>query len=143
MIFVQETQFSLLVGWGESLHWPKICSFPPPGKIHPQQTPPTEAVAIGRVPFLFLASYSLYIQILRILIFIDIQYLQNVVFSFEKGQNSQNHFYAFPPLAEAGGVGGEGIPPPLNAFWKTLEKCHFSKIFSKKHTYGHSVQNRP
>ena len=142
MISVQETQFSLLVGWGESLHWPKICSFHPPGKIHPQQTPPTKSVAIGPVPFSFLASYSLYTQVLRILIFIDIQYLQNVVFSFEKDQNSQNHFYAFPPLAEAGG-GGREFPPPLNAFWKTPKKCHFPKKFPEKHTYAHIVQNRP
>ena len=143
MIFVQETQFSLLVGWGESLHQPKICSFPPPGKIHPQQTPPTEAVAIGRVPFLFLASYSLYIQILRILIFIDIQYLQNVVFSFEKGQNSQNHLYAFPPLAEAGGVGGEGgeNSPSLKCFLENPEKMPFlKKIFQKTHLWPQCLE---
>ena len=57
---------------------------PPPGKIPSQYIPLTEAVVFGPVPFLFLTSYSLYTQVLRILIFIDIQYLQNVVFSFEK-----------------------------------------------------------
>ena len=36
-----------------------------------------------------LTSYSLYTQIIFILI--DIQYLQKVVFSFEKGSNGQNH----------------------------------------------------
>ena len=43
-----------------------------------------------------LTSYSLYTQVLRhivlctlILILIDVQYLQNVVFSFEKGLNGQ------------------------------------------------------
>ena len=35
--------------------------------------------------------YSLYIQIMLILILIDVQYLQNLVFSFENGSNVQNH----------------------------------------------------
>ena len=30
-------------------------------------------------------------QVMLILILIDVQYLQNIVFSFEKGSNSQNH----------------------------------------------------
>ena len=63
-----------------------------------------------------------------ILILIDIQYLQNVVLSFEKGLNGQNHSSSgshhhinlipqtkllIPPL-------GEKFPPPINAIWKTL-----------------------
>ena len=32
-------------------------------------------------------------QVMLILILIDVQYLQNVVFSFEKGSNSQNHSF--------------------------------------------------
>ena len=33
----------------------------------------------------------LYKQVMLIWILIDIQYLENVVFSFEKGSNGQNH----------------------------------------------------
>ena len=35
--------------------------------------------------------FSLYIQVMLILILIDVQYLQNLVCSFEKGSNVQNH----------------------------------------------------
>ena len=38
-----------------------------------------------------LTSYSLYTQVIPILISIDVQYLQNVVFGFEKGSKGQNH----------------------------------------------------
>ena len=37
-----------------------------------------------------LTSYSLYTQVMLIIILIDVQFLQNVVFSFEKGANGQN-----------------------------------------------------
>ena len=55
-----------------------------------------------------------------ILILIDVQYLQKVVFSFEKDLNDQNHSSSgsrhpikIPPVG--------GFPPPtLNAIWKTL-----------------------
>ena len=62
------------------------------------------------------------------LVLIDVQYLQNVVFSFEKDSNGQNHYlpdshysikklpqqnFIFLPLAEI-------FPIPLNAIWKTL-----------------------
>ena len=33
----------------------------------------------------------MYTQVMLILILIDVQYLQNIVFSFEKGSNSQNY----------------------------------------------------
>ena len=39
-------------------------------------------------------SYSLYTQVMLILILIDVQYSQNVVFSFEKGSNGQIHFFS-------------------------------------------------
>ena len=42
------------------------------------------------VPFLF-QSYSLYTQVMLILILIDVQYSQKAVFRFEKGSISQNH----------------------------------------------------
>ena len=38
-----------------------------------------------------LTSYSLYTQIMLILILINVKYLQNVVFGFENGLNGQNH----------------------------------------------------
>ena len=37
------------------------------------------------------SSYSLHTQVMVILILINVQYLQNVVFSFEKGLSGQNH----------------------------------------------------
>ena len=39
-----------------------------------------------------LTSYSLFTQVITVLILIDVQYLQNVGFSFEKGSKGQNHF---------------------------------------------------
>ena len=38
-----------------------------------------------------LILYSLYTQVITILILIGVRYLQNVVFSFEKGSKGQNH----------------------------------------------------
>ena len=61
-----------------------------------------------------------------ILILIDAHYLQNVVFSFEKGSNGQNHFFSdshklikiFPqtkfPIPPTGG----NAPYPLRLFGK-------------------------
>ena len=40
-----------------------------------------------------LTLYSLYTQVMLILILINVQYLQNAVFSFEKGLNDQNHSF--------------------------------------------------
>ena len=42
-------------------------------------------------PVQFLTSYALNTQVMLILILIDVQYLHNVIFSFEKGLNGQNH----------------------------------------------------
>ena len=72
-----------------------------------------------------------------IVILVDAQYLQNVVFSFEKGLNGQNHFSSgfhqpikksphricdscFPPL--------KGNSQTLNAIWKSL--CSVSKEYN-------------
>ena len=69
------------------------------------------AVVIASVLFLFFIL--LYTQFMLTLILIDVQYLQNVVFSFEKSLNDQNHLssdsyhsikkspqqkFSFPPL---------------------------------------------
>ena len=126
MAFVQKAQFFLLGGWGESPNWPKICSFPPPGKIRLSRFPLPKLQFLVLYHFFFLTSYSLFTQVLRILIFIDIQYLKNVVFSFEKSQNRQNHFSDSQHWV--------GIPPPFNAIWKTQTKCHFFKRFAPKNT---------
>ena len=48
------------------------------------------------VLFLILASYSLYTHVMLILILIDAQYLQKVVFIFEKGSNGQNYYSLIP-----------------------------------------------
>ena len=85
-----------------------------------------------------LTSYSLYTQVMLILILIDAQYLQNVAFSFEKGANGQSHSSSdsdyqikkFPPTPAKflppspptpfPHWGGEISLLPLNAIWKTL-----------------------
>ena len=72
-----------------------------------------------------------------ILILIDVQYLQNVNFSFEKGLNGQNSLllevpptdkkfpqqnFSFPPTV------GRDFPSPLNAFWKILCKLYLDRF---------------
>ena len=42
----------------------------------------TSFLTIAPAPYVFWTSYSLYAQVLLILILIYVQYLQNVVFSF-------------------------------------------------------------
>ena len=54
------------------------------------------ALAIAPVPFFILTSSSLYTKITLVLMLIDVQYLQNVVFSFEKASNVQNHSSSDP-----------------------------------------------
>ena len=49
------------------------------------------AVVIAPVPFFVLISYSFDTQVMLSLILIDVQYSQNIVFSFEKCLNRQNH----------------------------------------------------
>ena len=76
-----------------------------------------------------------------ILILIEVQYLQNVVFSFEKHLNGQNLLlirflppdkkisqqnFPVPPTG-----GGKISPQPLNAIWKTL---HTGKVHSANNT---------
>ena len=83
-----------------------------------------------------LTLYSLYTQVMLIFILIDVLYLQNVVFSFEKESNGQNHFLSdsqirikkFPPAKFF-------IPPlgdytlPLNTIWKTLPVVTYEQNF--------------
>ena len=79
-----------------------------------------------------------------ILNLIDVQYLQNVNFSFEKGSNGQISLFlevsppnkkspqqncSFPPTV------GRDFPPPLNAIWKILRKLHLDG-FPPLFTFG-------
>ena len=58
-----------------------------------------------------------------ILILVNVQYLQNVVFSFEKGSSCQNHFVSdsHQPVEKFPLVNFPS-PPPLTTIWKTLNK---------------------
>ena len=81
----------------------------------------------------FLTLYSLYTQAMLILILINVQYLQNVVFSFENGLNGQNlsssdsYHLIFPPA-------GRDFPYLLLLFGQTLTSSTFQtpKIWHKK-----------
>ena len=70
-----------------------------------------------------------------ILVLIGVQYLQNIVFSFEKGLNGQNHSLSdshhliwkispskisYSPSLAGGGGGVADFSLPLNVVWKTL-----------------------
>ena len=77
-----------------------------------------------------LTSYFLYTQVMLILILINVQYLQNVLFSFEKSLNGQIHSpldshhqikkvlspHPFPS------TGGNSSPLTLNTIWITLNR---------------------
>ena len=63
---------------------------------------------------------------------IDVQYLQKVVFSFEKGSNGQNHSSSGShnpikksPLPRA----KFPIPPPLSVIWKTVKPVIIATYF--------------
>ena len=65
-------------------------------------------------------------QVMLSLIFIDVQYSQKTVFSFETDSDGQNHSSSgshhlaiyFP--RENFYLGAGGFPPPITAIWKTL-----------------------
>ena len=69
--------------------------------IYPMQTSflavVTVVIAVVSLYHFFLTSDSLYTRVMLILKIIDLQYLQNVVFSIQKGSNGQNHtLFRFP-----------------------------------------------
>ena len=99
---------------GGPFHQPKICLFPlhleesfippPQRSITPPPPPPlnnnfyviiftlqTSSCSQCSCTIFILTSYSWYTLVMLILILIDINYLQKVVFSFEKDLNDQNH----------------------------------------------------
>ena len=53
-----------------------------------------------------------------ILINVNVQYSEKVVFSFENGSNSQNHSYSLTPPNTL--LAKFLINSPLNAIWNTL-----------------------
>ena len=82
---------------------------------------------------LFLTSYSLYKQVMLIWILIDVQYLQNIVFSFEKGSNGQNHSLSDShprrkksPSKISNSPFWSGIPLPLTLFGKPWYFTNFT-----------------
>ena len=76
-----------------------------------------------------LISYSLFTQVMLSFVLINVQYLQNVVFSFEKGLNGQvysssdsNHLIKKNPPSKISHSPYLGDPPPqLNTIWKILQ----------------------
>ena len=70
-----------------------------------------------------LTSYSLYTQIMLILILIDVPYFHNVVFSFKNGMNGQN-----PTLSNSYRTPTFSISPPLNNIWRTLGRYNLQVI---------------
>ena len=104
---LQTTEFSVLLGVQRRMHpyqW-KLCSTPspppppPPGKIpSPVHFPHNIFIPLNKVfhfyfIFILFAFFYLHLhtQVVLILILIDAQYFHNVVVSFEKGLNGQNH----------------------------------------------------
>ena len=119
-MILRGTRFSLLGRWGESPPLAENLLIPsPPGKIHPNRFSPSDSYlthqrftpplnnnfhVITNKNFIFscrdcsciifiLTLYSLYTHVMLILILINVPYLQNAVFSFEKGLNDQNHSF--------------------------------------------------
>ena len=110
---------------GESPHQPKICSSPPTK----QQFSCYNPISHCSSTIFVLISYSLYTQVMLILILI-VQYSQKTVFSFEKGSNCKNHsssgslhLVKKSPLQQNFRFSPTGAksPPPLNAIRKTLK----------------------
>ena len=56
-----------------------------------------------------------------ILTLIDVQYLENVVFTFAKGSNGQIYSSSDSHHPTKKTPVKFSIPPPLNAIWKTLD----------------------
>ena len=138
MTFVQEAQFSLLGEWRMSPQWPKICSFHHQQKFPPQQIPLIKAVIFGPVPSLFLTSYSLYTQVLQILIFIVIQYIFTKC-CVQLRKKVRIVKITFPQIPTT----GLEFPHPPMLFGKPKQNAICSKNMLPKTYLCPSVQNRP
>ena len=75
-------------------------SYSTPTKVFNTKKPSYLDVSIIPIIFLFLTSYSLRIHSMLIFIFIDIQYLENFVFSFKNVSNGILLLLRFPPPNE-------------------------------------------
>ena len=80
---------------GEGESSPVSQNFAHPPQV--EESPPSSRQPTKFLPFFsftifILTSYSLCTQVMLILILIDFQYLQNVVFNFVKGLNGQMHY---------------------------------------------------
>ena len=108
---------------------PTKFSLPPPPHSSPKINPPLSHCSYT---IFILPSYSLHTQVMQILTLINVQHLQNVVFSFEKrfewsnysSSGSHHPIKNLPPakfcIPPYRGWGGDCQPPPLNAIWQTL-----------------------
>ena len=117
----QGTGFSLLGGWvGAPPHQPNICSFRPlshPEKFSCYNPIKTSflAVVIALVPFYF--SFILFAHTSHANFENIMQYLQKVIFSFEKGSNGQNHSSGFQhPVKKIPPQQNFRPPPPQGGF---------------------------
>ena len=88
-------------------------------------------VIVPVASIIIFTSYSFYTQVMLILILVVVQSLQNVVFSFEKGLNGQNHSSSgfHHPIKKST---LNKIPSPLNAIWKTLAFFWYLVMFKRK-----------
>ena len=99
-------------------------------KIAPKHTAFQCCQASTQTCWFILISYSLYTQLMLPLTFFGVQYLENVVFSFEKGLKSQSnssdsHHLITPfPSKISHSVSHWGNPPTLKTIWKTVDTLH-------------------
>ena len=112
---------------------PKMCSSPHLQNSHQQTNPlppnfylhnnfhdiTQQKLCSCTIFILLFCSYSLYTQqILLILILIDVQYLQNVLFSFESGSDSWNHYSSSHHSIKY-------LPPGFDlSFWSAIVKIY-------------------
>ena len=74
---------------------------------------------------------SLYTQIMLVLILIDVHFLQNVVFNFEKGWNAQNHSFSDPHHSIKISLQKDFLSCYLGIFpLQTLHPMHFNQSHS-------------
>ena len=98
-IRIKPSEFSLLGGWGEVL------------------------------PIADKLLSSLQTHVMLILILIDVQYLQNVVFTFEKGSMVKLILTQIPTAQQITPQQNFPFLSPLNAIWKTLD---LSRTYSRR-----------
>ena len=92
------------------------------------------AVVAAPVSFLFY-FHTIYTQVMLLFILINVQYLQNVVFSFEKGLSGQNHSLSDSHhLIEKSPLANFPSPSPLTLLgkpWTKDQVCEGFLAYSK------------